>query len=533
MKKITNLLRLFSVITVVKNFFRRLALVVIGIAISSSLQAIQYCQHTLTNGANSVLVSMESPSAGTYVIKIESAVVMTGIHAGWWVGLSSGNVQAMNYAVLSNGGKTYTVTLPSTTAPNLYTQLHILYPGLVMYAWPPSITWGACVVAGVPTLAATSVTSTSAVSGGEVTADGESSVTARGVCWSTSTSPSVDLPTKTSDGTGLGAFSSSITGLTPGTTYYVRSYATNSSGTAYGAQISFTTLDTEAPTAFTATKGTVGVTTVELLLNATDNSGSVNYTISYGSGPTIINTTGVSGVEKSYLVTGLAESTAYAFSIVAKDAAANEATNSPIVVNATTLENTNTACEGTSTESSQGSFVLGYNYKFTTTGTDVIVEFELLDNKDGVVAYAWTYNPNFAETAMTLVSGKKFTKTFTGQTIDATFKVACKFAFAGGMAVTKTYEYTVGDNCTTTEIKTPNLQKVKLFPNPVQNELQINTEQTISFIAIHNVLGQTVKTISVRGNEETIDLSTLSSGNYFVTIALENGNLIKQKILKL
>ncbi|MDD5185752.1 MAG: hypothetical protein PHS84_10885, partial [Paludibacter sp.] len=110
----------------------------------------------------------------------------------------------------------------------------------------------------------------------------------------------------------------------------------------------------------------------------------------------------------------------------------------------------NNECAGTSIETStpaQGTFTLGYSYSFTTSGTDVIVTFELLDNQSGVVAYAWTYNPGFAETSMTLVSGEKFTKTFTGQTIGASFNVACKFAYAGGMAVTKTFAYTIGSDC--------------------------------------------------------------------------------------
>jgi hypothetical protein len=106
-----------------------------------------------------------------------------------------------------------------------------------------------------------------------------------------------------------------------------------------------------------------------------------------------------------------------------------------------------TECAGTSTEASQESFATGYNYSFTTSGTDVTVTFELLDAKEGVVAYAWTYNPNFAEVAMINTSGKIFSKTFTGQTPGATFNVACKFAFAGGMAVTKVFAYTVGAVC--------------------------------------------------------------------------------------
>jgi hypothetical protein len=87
----------------------------------------------------------------------------------------------------------------------------------------------------------TDITATTATSGGTIGADGGASVTARGVCWSTTTNPTT-LDSKTVDGTGTGIFTSAITGLTSGTTYYVRSYATNSVGTTYGPEISFTTL---------------------------------------------------------------------------------------------------------------------------------------------------------------------------------------------------------------------------------------------------------------------------------------------------
>lgn len=92
--------------------------------------------------------------------------------------------------------------------------------------------------------------------------------------------------------------------------------------------------DTEAPTAFSATKGAVTSSSVELLLNATDNSGSVTYTITYGS--TTLTTTGTSATQKSYIVTGLTASTAYSFSVTAKDASNNPASNNPQVVSATT-----------------------------------------------------------------------------------------------------------------------------------------------------------------------------------------------------
>ena len=84
------------------------------------------------------------------------------------------------------------------------------------------------------------VTLNSAVCGSEVTVDGGAEVTERGICWSTEPNPTVE-DDHTSDGAGTGIFSSSITGLTAGTTYYVRAYATNSVGTAYGEEVSFTT----------------------------------------------------------------------------------------------------------------------------------------------------------------------------------------------------------------------------------------------------------------------------------------------------
>lgn len=79
-------------------------------------------------------------------------------------------------------------------------------------------------------------------SGGNITADGGSGISSRGVCWSTSPNPTI-LDSKTVDGTGTGVFYSEMTGLTPNTTYYVRAYATNGFDTYYGSEYSFTTVD--------------------------------------------------------------------------------------------------------------------------------------------------------------------------------------------------------------------------------------------------------------------------------------------------
>ena len=78
---------------------------------------------------------------------------------------------------------------------------------------------------------------TSVTSGGIITSDGGSPITLRGIVWDLSSNPTIILSTKTNDGSGIGTFSSSTYSLKPGTTYYVRAYATNSIGTSYGNEV--------------------------------------------------------------------------------------------------------------------------------------------------------------------------------------------------------------------------------------------------------------------------------------------------------
>ena len=84
------------------------------------------------------------------------------------------------------------------------------------------------------------ITLTTAISGGEITNAGSTDVSSRGVCWGTDASPTISNST-TNDGSGIGSFTSVITGLNPGTVYHTRAYATNSSGTSYGSDLQFTT----------------------------------------------------------------------------------------------------------------------------------------------------------------------------------------------------------------------------------------------------------------------------------------------------
>jgi len=172
----------------------------------------------------------------------------------------------------------------------------------------------------VPELTTTSVTGitqTTAVSGGNITFDGGAEITERGVCWSsTRTVPDI-TDSKTSNGTGTGAFTSNITGLTGNTTYYLRAYATNSQGTGYGSVLTFKTspllpvVSTTNPFPTSSTTGSGGGT-------VTSDGGSAvtarGVCWSLNANPTIANSRTTDGSGTGVFtsnITGLSANTTY------------------------------------------------------------------------------------------------------------------------------------------------------------------------------------------------------------------------------
>ena len=112
----------------------------------------------------------------------------------------------------------------------------------IVYGEEKSFTTVEIVLPTVTTNAVTNIKATTATCGGYVSSDGNGTVTARGICWSTKPNPTIS-DSKTTDGSGTGSFTSYMSGLKDGTTYYVRAYATNEKGTSYGEEVSFTTLE--------------------------------------------------------------------------------------------------------------------------------------------------------------------------------------------------------------------------------------------------------------------------------------------------
>jgi hypothetical protein len=131
------------------------------------------------------------------------------------------------------------------------------------------------------TEAVTDITATAAISGGTITLTGRAEIYSDGVCWNTAGNPTT-TDEKTVDVIGNPQFESNISGLSAGTTYHVRAYATNSAGTAYGDDITFTTLgQTPAATTQSAEVSASGVT-----LNGTVNGNDLPTTVTFEYGTT-------------------------------------------------------------------------------------------------------------------------------------------------------------------------------------------------------------------------------------------------------
>jgi len=169
------------------------------------------------------------------------------------------------------------------------------------------------------TTAISAITTSSANSGGVINSDGGAAVTARGIVWGTSTAPTIALATKTTNGTGVGTFTSAMSGLTAGVTYYVRAYATNSVGTKYGSEISFNTSQAVATLAATTTVSAIGSTTATSGGNITYNGGATvtvsGVVWSTTSTPTIAlstkTTNGAANGAYTSSITGLTPGTLY------------------------------------------------------------------------------------------------------------------------------------------------------------------------------------------------------------------------------
>lgn len=147
----------------------------------------------------------------------------------------------LNDSVNPNGSVSGTTNLNLTNlSPGTTYFIRAFATNIAGTTYGNQLTFTTGILATVSTQSASNITFNSAIVGGNVTSIGGSPVTSRGVCWSTTQNPTL-ANNSLIIGSGLGAFNDTITGLTGNTTYYVRAFATNSNGTAYGNQMSIIT----------------------------------------------------------------------------------------------------------------------------------------------------------------------------------------------------------------------------------------------------------------------------------------------------
>jgi len=193
----------------------------------------------ITTTAISAITTTTASSGGNITGSCISGVTARGL---CWSTSTNPTVALATKTNDGTGGGSYASSITGLTPCTVYyVRAYATNSAGTVYGNEVSFT-AATALPSVTTTAISAITSSTAASGGNVSGNCITGVTARGVCWSTSTNPTVALATKTSNGTGGGSFTSSITGLTRATTYYVRAYATNAAGTAYGSEVSFTTL---------------------------------------------------------------------------------------------------------------------------------------------------------------------------------------------------------------------------------------------------------------------------------------------------
>ena len=195
---------------------------------------------TVTTTGSSAVTRSTATASGD-ITPVSSAATESGI---CWSTAANPTVTDSHLATapLVNSGA-FSVNITGLTAGTTYHYRAYATNGVgTGYGADLTFTTDPPILPTITTTAASAITPVSAASGGNVTDDGGNAVTQRGVCWNTTGTPVITADPFTSNGTGAGSFSSIAQVLSAATTYHLRAYAINSVGTAYGNEITFTTL---------------------------------------------------------------------------------------------------------------------------------------------------------------------------------------------------------------------------------------------------------------------------------------------------
>jgi hypothetical protein len=304
---------------------------------------------------------------------VASSITATGFTASWTPVTGAVSymikvydaVPALKFTFYANGQSTSSLPITGLLTNTFYSYTVTAVGGLTSFdsqesEKPTGIVTGAPQLAATATPTQLSATSVSII--GNVTSDGGvSPITARGICWGTTANPSLTDNVITDASTGLGSYTSTITGLSANTTYYVRAYATNATRTGYGSQVSFSILSTP-------TVGTADISSTGFTANWTAVASALSYDINVYQGANLIKTVNAAGqATASLAINGLANETAYTFTVVARG-------NSTSILNSAESAPSNSVTTSTATAingiaSSSGIYVQNKSLRLPEKGT--------------------------------------------------------------------------------------------------------------------------------------------------------------------
>jgi len=451
-----------------------------------------------TVGVSSVTFSfkhmLDAYSTGVTLKLQTSNDKSTWTDAGWSVATSSTNIAAATVNV------TVTTNLNSATTYFALVADGNLYNIDYWYIDNISITSGSSTTTPtVTTTAASSITSSTATSGGNVTADGGATVTERGICYATTANPTTSN-SRVASGTGTGTFTANMTGLAASTTYYVRAYAINSNGTAYGSQVSFTTLTDGGTTDVTIGTGTSVQGFPLNCYYGYERSASIYTLAEIGSAGSISKLAWYSTVTTSYSVP---------VKIYIKQTTATTITSSTwaTLTSGATLVYSGTMAGTTASAWKEFSLTTAFSYTGGTNNLMVLVE----TNYTGTGAGNST-GPGIRYTSATSkhMYVRADNSAPTGKGTVTSYRPNIKLTIAKSS--------TKNDNLEQNEVIISDA--VTAYPNPTTGIVTVKSEKGIKSISVFSITGAKIYSNTDIKDEASkeIDLSNFNSGIYIIVV---------------
>jgi len=355
----------------------------------------------------------------------------------------------------------------------------------------------------------TDITPTTATSGGMIYHDGGYTITARGVVWDTSENPTLEQNVgSTEDGDGTGSFASNITDLTIGTVYYVRSYAINENDTAYGTQVQFTaSQEVTISGTFTVFDNQYGDNTIATI----DQNNLTLEGVIEGDDVELID------VVVKFADTGLgADKTV---SIISAALGGTDKDNYRL-----TLDGAPTATADVNPKelTITGSFTV--QDKVNDGTTDAVI----IDNNlelEGVLEYEDVYLTDIVAEFADSETGNDKTVTITEASLAGYDKDNYSVSLEGAPTTTASITSPTG---------IPELPEniVNVYPNPFNQEINIENADKVNRIIIYNIIGNVVLDKKVPSSPKHIVETNFPLGVYVVTLITNDGQRITKRMIK-